>query len=171
VLNFPWCSTQIPVFQEDVHINSNLGAQLRTYCILPLRYLRETPTDYIAVRDKHLCSYEWDVFLFGCLFYEVLLCSISNLLLIHYTSKTLYDIDLSHSVRTQSTRLILDRPSEPEINENTWQLIQRCCAENPKDRPTINEVVEEVQSWEYNGSGCSSTSVVCCWCPCSTTAF
>jgi len=32
------------------------------------------------------------------------------------------------------------------VDESTWKLIQRCCAENPKDRPTIDEVVEEMYS-------------------------
>ncbi|KIL58005.1 hypothetical protein M378DRAFT_171130 [Amanita muscaria Koide BX008] len=43
--------------------------------------------------------------------------------------------------------IIVKRPSEPEIREDAWQLIQRCCAEDPESRPTIDEVVEEMESW------------------------
>jgi serine/threonine protein kinase len=46
------------------------------------------------------------------------------------------------------TKFVPNRQSEPKINENTWKLIQRCCAKNPADRPTIDEIVEEMQSWE-----------------------
>ena len=38
---------------------------------LSLQYLRETPTAYVADPEKDSFSYEWDVFLFGCLIYEV----------------------------------------------------------------------------------------------------
>ncbi|KAM6491982.1 hypothetical protein JOM56_012620 [Amanita muscaria] len=39
------------------------------------------------------------------------------------------------------------RPKEPEIPDNVWQLIQSCCAEDPKERPTIDQVVHEMESW------------------------
>jgi hypothetical protein len=46
------------------------------------------------------------------------------------------------------TIFIQDRPSEPEIDDSTWQLIQRCCAKSSEDCLAIDEVVEEMQSWE-----------------------
>ncbi|KIL58449.1 hypothetical protein M378DRAFT_170613 [Amanita muscaria Koide BX008] len=39
------------------------------------------------------------------------------------------------------------RPSEPEIPDNIWELIQWCCASDPKKRPTIDQVVHEMESW------------------------
>ncbi|KAM6492935.1 Protein kinase-like domain containing protein [Amanita muscaria] len=39
------------------------------------------------------------------------------------------------------------RPSEPEIPDNVWKLIQWCCASDPKKRPTIDQVVHELESW------------------------
>ncbi|KIL58953.1 hypothetical protein M378DRAFT_169930 [Amanita muscaria Koide BX008] len=47
--------------------------------------------------------------------------------------------------------VIPTRPSE--IPENAWQLIQRCCAEDPKRRPTIGEVVKEIEGWYRVGHG------------------
>ncbi|KAM6501591.1 hypothetical protein JOM56_001568 [Amanita muscaria] len=40
------------------------------------------------------------------------------------------------------------RPKEPEIPDNIWQLkVQWCCAEDPKERPTMDQVVQETESW------------------------
>jgi len=110
---------------EDVRID-NLEAQDIAFR-LSLRLFRETPTAHVGDPDKDRYSYEWDVFMFGCLFYEIL-----------------FNIYFSDEGRR---KFIVNRPPEPEIDGDTWQLIQRCCAENPKDRPTIDEVIEEMQSW------------------------
>ncbi|KIL55860.1 hypothetical protein M378DRAFT_560737 [Amanita muscaria Koide BX008] len=42
---------------------------------------------------------------------------------------------------------ITNRPSVPEMPEFVWQLVQRCCAEDPKRRPPMDEVVQEVERW------------------------
>ncbi|KAM6503620.1 hypothetical protein JOM56_000563 [Amanita muscaria] len=39
------------------------------------------------------------------------------------------------------------RPKEPEIPDNVWQSIQWFCAEASKERPTIDQVVQEMESW------------------------
>jgi hypothetical protein len=67
---FPLGLMPTPVYQSDLKMNSNLEAQVNAL-YLSLRYLRETPAAYVQVPDKDMCSYEWDVYLFGCLFYEV----------------------------------------------------------------------------------------------------
>ncbi|KAM6496459.1 hypothetical protein JOM56_009165 [Amanita muscaria] len=46
-------------------------------------------------------------------------------------------------------RVIPKRPSQ--IPKNAWQLIQRCCAEDSKCRPTIDEVVMEIGDWDMIG--------------------
>ncbi|KAM6490269.1 hypothetical protein JOM56_014246, partial [Amanita muscaria] len=43
------------------------------------------------------------------------------------------------------------RPKEPEIPDNVWQLIQWCCAKDPKGRPTMDQVVQEIESWTSVG--------------------
>ena len=45
---------------------------------------------------------------------------------------------------------VVKRPAEPEIRDDVWSLIQRCCAEDPKSRPTIDEVVTEMESWSFS---------------------
>ncbi|KIL62424.1 hypothetical protein M378DRAFT_165794 [Amanita muscaria Koide BX008] len=42
------------------------------------------------------------------------------------------------------------RPSDREINDELWHVIQRCCAKDPKSRPTIDEVVQEMESWKLD---------------------
>ncbi|KIL57795.1 hypothetical protein M378DRAFT_171305, partial [Amanita muscaria Koide BX008] len=51
-------------------------------------------------------------------------------------------------IRKLQRDTIVKRPTEPEIREDAWQLIQRCCAEDPESRPTIDEVVQEMESWD-----------------------
>ncbi|KAM6489508.1 hypothetical protein JOM56_015065 [Amanita muscaria] len=41
----------------------------------------------------------------------------------------------------------IKRPAEPEIPDNVWKLIQLCCGEDPKRRPTMDEVVMEMERW------------------------
>jgi hypothetical protein len=53
-----------------VLVNSNLEVEVMAFS-LSLQYLRETPLAYVANMDEDICSYEWNVFLFGCLLYEV----------------------------------------------------------------------------------------------------
>ena len=46
-------------------------------------------------------------------------------------------------------RRIEKRPYRAEIRDDVWSLIQRCCAKDAKSRPTIDEVVEEMESWSF----------------------
>jgi hypothetical protein len=50
-----------------------------------------------------------------------------------------------------NSNVVAKRPSKPEIRDDEWQLIQRCCAKEPKSRPTMDEVVLEMEAWRgYN---------------------
>ena len=44
---------------------------------------------------------------------------------------------------------IVGWPTEPEIHDDVWSLIQRCCGENPKSRPSMDEIVKEMESWSF----------------------
>ncbi|KAM6488859.1 hypothetical protein JOM56_015694 [Amanita muscaria] len=73
-----------------------------------------------------------NIFSFGCFFYE-----------------TYFNVEIKDQDRREFQRsVIVKRPSKPEIRDDAWQLIQRCCAEDPKSRPTIDEVVQEMESWK-----------------------
>ncbi|KIL58439.1 hypothetical protein M378DRAFT_170606 [Amanita muscaria Koide BX008] len=39
------------------------------------------------------------------------------------------------------------RPRKSEIPDNVWQLIQWCWVKERKKRPTIDQVVQEMESW------------------------
>ena len=42
---------------------------------------------------------------------------------------------------------VVKRLTEPEVHDNVWSLIQRCCAEDSTTRPIMDEIVEEMESW------------------------
>ncbi|KIL54787.1 hypothetical protein M378DRAFT_174039 [Amanita muscaria Koide BX008] len=80
---------------------------------------------------KELFSPDDNIFSFGCLFYEL------------YSG---IDTRPNHSISSRR-HVVTERPSVQEIPEYAWQLIQRCCAEDPKSRPSIDEVVKEMEEW------------------------
>ncbi|KIL58980.1 hypothetical protein M378DRAFT_285779 [Amanita muscaria Koide BX008] len=76
-------------------------------------------------------TFKANIFSFGCFFYE-----------------TYFNVEIKdHDRRKLKRTVIVKRPSKPKIRDDAWQLIQRCCAEDPKSRPTIDEVVQEMESW------------------------
>ena len=56
-----------------------------------------------------------------------------------------YEDDVGEEDRTQVEK----RLTEPNIHDDVWSLIQRCCAEDAKSRPTMDEIVEEMESWSF----------------------
>ncbi|KIL61213.1 hypothetical protein M378DRAFT_167195 [Amanita muscaria Koide BX008] len=59
-----------------------------------------------------------------------------------------FDVKISFSGRVQNnSNAIAKRPSKPKIRDDAWQLIQRCCAKDPKRRPTMDDVVREMEAW------------------------
>jgi hypothetical protein len=50
---------------------------------------------------------------------------------------------------TEDRILVINRPIEPDIHDDVWSLIQRCCAEDPKSRPAMDEIVTEMESWNF----------------------
>jgi len=44
---------------------------------------------------------------------------------------------------------VVEQPTSPEIHDDVWSLIQRCCAEDPKSRPAMDEIVKEMESWNF----------------------
>jgi hypothetical protein len=57
---------------------------------------------------------------------------------------------IDNSVDEEEDRTeVVKRPTSPEIHDDVWNLIQRCCAEDPKSRPAMDEVVEEIESWNF----------------------
>ncbi|KIL54907.1 hypothetical protein M378DRAFT_173954 [Amanita muscaria Koide BX008] len=101
---------------DDIYLDSEFRARFR--------FLGLT-TQYVNL------SREANIFLFGCLFYEM--C---------------FNVTIGFSDRIyNNSDAVAKRPSKPEIRDDEWQLIQRCCAEEPKSRPTMDEVVREMEAW------------------------
>ncbi|KIL70362.1 hypothetical protein M378DRAFT_156487, partial [Amanita muscaria Koide BX008] len=117
----------------DIFLDSDFRAKLH-FRGTTLRYIRETPSSHhmLGSDDKILYSNQTNIFIFGYLFYEMY-----------------FDRDMNLRDRLEFKRdIIAEKPSEPEISEDAWQLIQRCCAEDPRSRPSINEIVQEMESWK-----------------------
>ena len=48
---------------------------------------------------------------------------------------------------SEARKIIKNRPSMPEIHDSAWELIHRCFAKDEKSRPTMDEVVGEMEGW------------------------
>ncbi|KIL54846.1 hypothetical protein M378DRAFT_18491 [Amanita muscaria Koide BX008] len=75
--------------------------------------------------------YEDSIFAFGYFFYAA-----------YFNTK----VDIYASVEARRG-IVVRHPSKQEIPEYAWQLMQRCCAEDPRNQPTIEEVVKEMETW------------------------
>ena len=53
------------------------------------------------------------------------------------------DSDDNEAERTE----VVKRPTRAEIHDDVWSLIQHCCAEDPKSRPAMDEIIKEMESW------------------------
>lgn len=89
--------------------------------ILPRGFLRSSI--HPSVEEMR----HWNIFEFGRTFYELY-----------------FDVEYPDHYKDP------ERPLEPEISEELWQVIQRCCVGDPKGRPTIDEVVQEMESWKLD---------------------
>ncbi|KIL60165.1 hypothetical protein M378DRAFT_953394 [Amanita muscaria Koide BX008] len=124
------------VNSDYISLDSEFHARIRLLG-LTAHYVKVTP---IPDFSQKWFSYEANIFYFGCLFYEV--C---------------FDSKIDYNDRIANKRdAVASRPSEPEILDDEWQLIQRCCASDPKSRPTMDVIVREMEAWDTLNSGFSS---------------
>ena len=54
-----------------------------------------------------------------------------------------------HSGEMEGRKKVVMRPTQPQIHDEVWSLIQRCCAEDIKSRPTMDEIIKEMESWSF----------------------
>jgi hypothetical protein len=61
-----------------------------------------------------------------------------------------FDVKISFSDRVfvKMDPTAKPRPSKPEINDDVWQLIKRCCAKELHSQPTMDDVVREMEVWD-----------------------
>ncbi|KAM6492878.1 hypothetical protein JOM56_011012 [Amanita muscaria] len=103
----------------DVYLDSNTRVKFQCPYFEPIDVC-EGQHGY--ARIGRVSTLEHDILKFGRLFNQVL---------------------LNHKVRNIPDT----RPSEPEIPDSVWKLMHWCCAEEPEERPTIDQVVQEMESW------------------------
>ncbi|KIL58012.1 hypothetical protein M378DRAFT_15871 [Amanita muscaria Koide BX008] len=116
------------VHLHDIFLDSEFHARFR-FRGLTEHYVNVASNLFLG-RDS--LSREANVFMFGCVFYEM--C---------------FDVEIGLSDRFNSNA-VAKRPSKPEIRDDEWYLIQRCCAKQRKSRPTIDEVgrlTNSLESW------------------------
>ncbi|KIL55020.1 hypothetical protein M378DRAFT_173912 [Amanita muscaria Koide BX008] len=115
------------VDSHDIFLDSEFHARFR-FRGLTEHYVNVAPNMFL---ERDFLSREANVSLFGCVFYEM--C---------------FDVNISYRDRLDNnSNAVAKRPSRPEIRDDEWQLIQRCCAKQRKSRPTIDEVVREMETW------------------------
>ncbi|KAM6497628.1 hypothetical protein JOM56_005576 [Amanita muscaria] len=115
------------VDSDDIFLNSELHARFR-FLGFTAHYLNVTPN---LILSHDLLSHEANIFMFGCVFYEM--CC---------------DVKISSRDRFyNNSNAVAKRPSKPEIRDDEWQLIQRCCAQEPNSRPSMDDVVREMEAW------------------------
>ncbi|KIL62942.1 hypothetical protein M378DRAFT_12463 [Amanita muscaria Koide BX008] len=127
------------------YVNALVWASLSHSNVAPLFELFDTAEhpevtgDYTG-RSVFKLSLNDDIFRFGLLFYEVL-----------------FNTEIDSLDRFWcNTAPVMSRPSEAEIHDDVWQLITWCCAEDPNERPTMDQVVQEIESWVSNNQSLSS---------------
>ncbi|KIL61645.1 hypothetical protein M378DRAFT_847082 [Amanita muscaria Koide BX008] len=106
--------------KETVFLDSDNHATLNCFSFLP-NFLRDGRLEYHS--DWTL---EANIRSFGLLFYSVL-----------FNQFNADDHEISFEFR----------PPEPKVPDSVWQLIQWCCVKDPKERPTMDQVVQEMESW------------------------
>ena len=122
--------------QEAVYLDSDNHAKVVFYFFQP-NCLSDRLLEYL---DDPFFTLEDNVRSFGLLFYRVNFGSCFLLCFLTTSIQALFDQDddeLDFEIR----------PSEPEIPDNVWELIQWCCAKDPEERPTMYQVVQEMESW------------------------
>jgi serine/threonine protein kinase len=116
---------------REIFIDSNFHAKILGQCI-SAQYISDTPSRYLPFSHE-LQTYEYDVFRFGCVYYEM-----------HFGVEI-----MEGKGEPECRKIVVKRLTQPKIHEDVWSLIQRCCAEDAKGRPTMDAIVEEMESWSF----------------------
>jgi len=117
--------------RDYILIDSNFHAKVLGLC-MSLQCLSETPLDHMSLHLPELRTREYNIFRFGCIYYEIY-----------------FGVEMDPSSKVENRTQVVKRLTEPEIPDDEWDLIQRCCAEDPKSRPAIDEIVKEMESWSF----------------------
>ncbi|KAF9441661.1 kinase-like protein [Macrolepiota fuliginosa MF-IS2] len=93
--------------------------------------------------DEDRPSRASDIWAFGCVCYEVLM----RLLPFHECSKSVHVIRklLRGEAPARSRELTTSHPAD-KINDRMWELINQCWSSKPENRPTCQEVIQELEA-------------------------
>jgi hypothetical protein len=66
------------------------------------------------------------------------------------TSQIYFDEGVyEHDEEVACRKAVAKRPTQPNMRDEIWSLIQHCCAEDTESRPTMDEIIEEMESWSF----------------------
>ena len=101
---------------------------------------------------------ETDVCSFGCLYYLVststyLVCLMRELAQIFFDTYPFQGKDEYHVFRLVARGVRPDRLSDPIIEDNIWDIIQRSWVNKPSERPTMQQIVKSLANATREASG------------------
>ena len=97
-----------------------------------------------------------DVYAFGCLYYEVLNPSVepqSQRLRVQIQFNSFpFGKTPFQAVQQVKDRMKPSRKPDPPLEDEAWNLIERCLDQDPIKRPSIDDIVEIMISWRRKSS-------------------
>ncbi|KAF8348429.1 kinase-like domain-containing protein [Amanita rubescens] len=100
--------------------------------------------ELLVDEDKIRHTKKTDIYAFGCLYYEI-----------HFNSLP-FGTNTFYAVQQVKEGKHPPRKPNPPLEDEAWNLIERCWDQNPIKRPSIDDVVDIMISWRRKSSDCES---------------
>lgn len=123
--------------------------------------IRFAAPELLVDEDKIRFTKKTDIYAFGCLYYEVRNPSMEPqsqrlCLQIHFDSLPFGNNPFDAVRQVKYGNLRPPWMPNPSLEDEAWNLIERCWGQDPIKRPSIDDVVDIMISWRRKGSDCES---------------